>query len=167
MTTQLCHISKLSERLLTQLPKQYSNNKGFCEDLTEGKFSFPIIHSIRSNPNSRTLQSNYPSYDHHGTIAQDVYNLQLEAPNHGEFDGLFVFLGILKQRPTEPELKRHAIKIMNSTGSFEYCRTRLAEYEKLARDEIRRLGGNARLELTLDRLTIPRADDGPAEPSSH
>ncbi|KAI0554523.1 terpenoid synthase [Xylaria curta] len=28
----------------------YGNNKGFCEDLTEGKFSFLIIHSIRANP---------------------------------------------------------------------------------------------------------------------
>ncbi|TLD28216.1 hypothetical protein PspLS_03533 [Pyricularia sp. CBS 133598] len=30
--------------------REYSNNKGMCEDLTEGKFSFPVIHSIRSNP---------------------------------------------------------------------------------------------------------------------
>ncbi|KHN94000.1 geranylgeranyl diphosphate synthase [Metarhizium album ARSEF 1941] len=26
----------------------YSKNKGFCEDISEGKFSYPIIHSIRS-----------------------------------------------------------------------------------------------------------------------
>ncbi|KAK4121138.1 hypothetical protein N657DRAFT_648514 [Parathielavia appendiculata] len=30
--------------------KEYTANKGMCEDLTEGKFSFPVIHSIRSNP---------------------------------------------------------------------------------------------------------------------
>ncbi|KAI9893947.1 MAG: geranylgeranyl pyrophosphate synthetase [Vezdaea aestivalis] len=29
---------------------QYTANKGLCEDLTEGKFSFPIIHSIRAQP---------------------------------------------------------------------------------------------------------------------
>lgn len=34
---------------------QYTNNKGFCEDLTEGKFSFPIIHAIRKDPSNRQL----------------------------------------------------------------------------------------------------------------
>nr|KMM66951.1 geranylgeranyl pyrophosphate synthetase [Coccidioides posadasii RMSCC 3488] len=33
----------------------YSKNKGLCEDLTEGKFSFPIIHSIRSQPDNLQL----------------------------------------------------------------------------------------------------------------
>lgn len=33
----------------------YSKNKGLCEDLTEGKFSFPVIHSIRSQPENRQL----------------------------------------------------------------------------------------------------------------
>ncbi len=28
----------------------YTKNKGLCEDLTEGKFSFPIIHAVRSYP---------------------------------------------------------------------------------------------------------------------
>ena len=34
---------------------EYSHNKGLCEDLTEGKFSFPIIHSIRANPENLQL----------------------------------------------------------------------------------------------------------------
>ncbi|MCJ1474390.1 geranylgeranyl pyrophosphate synthetase [Lambiella insularis] len=33
----------------------YTRNKGLCEDLTEGKFSFPVIHSIRSNPQNLQL----------------------------------------------------------------------------------------------------------------
>jgi geranylgeranyl diphosphate synthase, type III len=33
----------------------YTANKGLCEDLTEGKFSFPIIHSIRSDPSNLVL----------------------------------------------------------------------------------------------------------------
>jgi len=35
--------------------KQYTANKGMCEDLTEGKFSFPVIHSIRSDPSNMQL----------------------------------------------------------------------------------------------------------------
>ena len=27
--------------------EEYTNNKSFAEDLTEGKFSFPILHAIR------------------------------------------------------------------------------------------------------------------------
>lgn len=34
---------------------EYSHNKGLCEDLTEGKFSFPVIHSIRSDPGNLQL----------------------------------------------------------------------------------------------------------------
>ncbi|KAI0107255.1 terpenoid synthase [Nemania sp. FL0031] len=34
---------------------EYGENKGFCEDLTEGKFSFLIIHSIRANPRNMQL----------------------------------------------------------------------------------------------------------------
>ncbi len=33
----------------------YTRNKGLCEDLTEGKFSFPVIHSIRSDPQNLQL----------------------------------------------------------------------------------------------------------------
>lgn len=33
------------------------DNKGFCEDITEGKFSFPIIHSIRTVPHDHRLLS--------------------------------------------------------------------------------------------------------------
>jgi len=34
---------------------QYMANKSFCEDITEGKFSLPIIHSIRSSPEDSKL----------------------------------------------------------------------------------------------------------------
>ena len=40
---------------------QYTNNKGFCEDITEGKFSFPIIHSILSRPDETHLISTHIS----------------------------------------------------------------------------------------------------------
>ncbi|TFL01346.1 terpenoid synthase [Pterulicium gracile] len=35
--------------------EQYSMNKGFAEDLTEGKFSFPIVHGINKDTSNRQL----------------------------------------------------------------------------------------------------------------
>ncbi|CAD7082325.1 unnamed protein product [Hermetia illucens] len=35
--------------------KEYSENKSYCEDLTEGKFSFPIIHALQNKQNRQVL----------------------------------------------------------------------------------------------------------------
>ncbi|KOC63014.1 Geranylgeranyl pyrophosphate synthase [Habropoda laboriosa] len=35
--------------------QEYAENKSYCEDLSEGKFSFPIIHAIQSHPEDRQL----------------------------------------------------------------------------------------------------------------
>lgn len=37
--------------------QEYSENKSYCEDLSEGKFSFPIIHAIRSHPEDRQIMN--------------------------------------------------------------------------------------------------------------
>ncbi|XP_035828380.1 geranylgeranyl pyrophosphate synthase isoform X3 [Aplysia californica] len=37
--------------------KEYEANKSYCEDLTEGKFSFPIIHAVRANPDDTQVLS--------------------------------------------------------------------------------------------------------------
>ncbi|KAF9941665.1 geranylgeranyl pyrophosphate synthetase [Modicella reniformis] len=87
----------------------------------------------------------------HLQIRDDYMNLQ-SSQDSSE-------LSILKQKPTEPELKHHAIKIMKSTNSFAYCRNKLTEYDNLTRQEIQRLGGNARLEMALDRLAIPEESE--------
>lgn len=34
---------------------KYAEGKGFAEDFTEGKFSFPIIHGIRADQSDRTI----------------------------------------------------------------------------------------------------------------
>ncbi|KAF8524397.1 terpenoid synthase [Hysterangium stoloniferum] len=34
---------------------EYESNKGFAEDLTEGKFSFPVVHSVREDTSNRRV----------------------------------------------------------------------------------------------------------------
>ncbi|KAI0885538.1 isoprenoid synthase domain-containing protein [Annulohypoxylon maeteangense] len=101
---------------------EYGQNKGLCEDLTEGKFSFLIIHSIRSNPS----------------------NLQL--------------LNILKQKTTDDEVKRYAVKYMESTGSFEYTEKVLAILIERARKMADELdagrGKSIGIHKILDKLVI-------------
>lgn len=48
-------IFQIADDYLNLASKQYSDNKGMCEDLTEGKFSFPVIHSIRADPSNLQL----------------------------------------------------------------------------------------------------------------
>ncbi|KAF2126527.1 hypothetical protein P153DRAFT_425095 [Dothidotthia symphoricarpi CBS 119687] len=72
---------------LNLLPtSSYTSLKGLCEDLTEGKFSFPVIHAIRADPTNQIL------------------------------------INILKQKTTDEEVKRYALRYMESKGSFEYSR---------------------------------------------
>lgn len=103
---------------------EYSENKGLAEDLTEGKFSFPVIHSIRSDPG----------------------NLQL--------------INILKQRTSNEEVKRYAVKYMDGTGSFEYTlkvlNVLLQRARKVAEeiDKGRGQDRNKGIEMILDRMVI-------------
>lgn len=100
----------------------YTQNKGLCEDLTEGKFSFPVIHSIRANPG----------------------NLQL--------------INILKQKTQDPEVKKYAVKYMESTGSFEYTRKVVKELRAKALIAIDKLdnesGKAAGIKKILERINI-------------
>ncbi len=101
---------------------EYAENKGLCEDLTEGKFSYPIIHSIRSNPQNRQL------------------------------------INILKQKTTDDEVKKYAVKYMESTGSFEYCRTILRDLNNKAMSMIESIddgkGQGAGIKKFLDKMTV-------------
>ncbi|KAK2874913.1 hypothetical protein FQN49_001952 [Arthroderma sp. PD_2] len=46
---------QIRDDILNLKASSYAKNKGFCEDITEGKFSFPIIHSINSDPSNKQL----------------------------------------------------------------------------------------------------------------
>ncbi|KAF2734100.1 geranylgeranyl pyrophosphate synthetase [Polyplosphaeria fusca] len=87
----------------------YSSLKGLCEDLTEGKFSFPVIHAIRADPSN------------------------------------LVLINILKQKTTDEEVKRYAIKYMEEKGSFEYSKKVITELRQKSEGlvvEIQRILGD-------------------------
>jgi geranylgeranyl diphosphate synthase type 3 len=46
---------QILDDLLNLQSSNYTAKKGLAEDLTEGKFSFPIIHAIRSDPTNQVL----------------------------------------------------------------------------------------------------------------
>lgn len=94
----------------------YSLNKGFCEDLTEGKFSFPIIHCIRTDPANRQL------------------------------------LHILRQRTSDDAVKTLAVKRMDETGSFKYCRRKISLLMAEARGLIIGLGVDKSMSAQVDAI---------------
>ncbi|KAI8812024.1 geranylgeranyl pyrophosphate synthase [Cladochytrium replicatum] len=95
---------------------KFSDNKGYAEDLTEGKFSFVITHCIRTDTSNHAM------------------------------------LNILKQRPTDLDVKKYAIQLMQKTRSFEYTLEFLRRIEAEARATIAGFGGNKVLEGILDFL---------------
>ncbi|KAL2847545.1 isoprenoid synthase domain-containing protein [Aspergillus pseudoustus] len=84
---------------------QYAKNKGFGEDITEGKFSYPIVHSIRSSSSSGAGS-----------------------------DGSLQLLNILRQKTEDEAVKRYTIRILENTGSFEYTRQKLRDLTARARE---------------------------------
>ncbi|KAG6859865.1 hypothetical protein C0995_002697 [Termitomyces sp. Mi166 len=46
---------QIRDDLMNLCGAEYTQNKGFAEDLTEGKFSFPIVHSIRADPTNHQV----------------------------------------------------------------------------------------------------------------
>lgn len=45
---------QIRDDLINLASEEYFKSKSFCEDLTEGKFSFPLIHAIRSSKGNDT-----------------------------------------------------------------------------------------------------------------
>lgn len=108
--------------------EQYAKNKGFAEDITEGKFSYPIVHSIRSSAASGSSGSS----------------------------GSSELMNILRQKTDDEAVKRYTICILEKTGSFEYTRRKLTELMSAARAVLAGFGSAeaAGLEGILDFLEL-------------
>jgi len=48
---------QIRDDLMNLQSSEYTSNKGFAEDLTEGKFSFPVVHGILANKSDRQIMN--------------------------------------------------------------------------------------------------------------
>ncbi|KAL7567624.1 hypothetical protein ACA910_000218 [Epithemia clementina (nom. ined.)] len=55
LVNNLAMYFQIRDDFINLADEEYMKSKSFCEDLTEGKFSLPIIHCIRSNPTDTRL----------------------------------------------------------------------------------------------------------------
>jgi len=55
LVNKLALYFQIRDDLINLSDSEYMKQKSFCEDLTEGKFSFPIIHAIKKTPESSKL----------------------------------------------------------------------------------------------------------------
>ncbi|XP_076245307.1 geranylgeranyl pyrophosphate synthase quemao isoform X1 [Calliopsis andreniformis] len=126
--------------------QEYAENKSYCEDLSEGKFSFPIIHAIQSHPEDRQLMSILlEQFKTRVASLQGIFNAYDSFTNPNQ--------DILRQRTKDIEVKKYCVNLLEKFGSFAYTRNVLNELDKSARDEVERLGGNPLLLEVLDELT--------------
>lgn len=97
------------------MPEEENTKEVFADDLTEGKFTFPLIHAVH------TLKNN------------EVYE-------------------IVKQKPSDPEIKRKCVQILKDIGTQDHCLKVLKQlYEKMS-EEAEKFGPNPYMKITLDHL---------------
>ncbi|KAI3333541.1 isoprenoid synthase domain-containing protein [Ustulina deusta] len=82
---------------------KYEENKGFCEDLTEGKFSFLIIHSIRANPLNQQLLNILKQKTTDDTVKRYAVNY-MESTGSFEYTSKVLDVLIARARRTADEL---------------------------------------------------------------
>nr|XP_036589872.1 Fusicoccadiene synthase 3 [Colletotrichum truncatum]KAF6801877.1 Fusicoccadiene synthase 3 [Colletotrichum truncatum] len=117
---------------------KYEAQKGFCEDLDEGKYSFPMIHALQHSSD------------------RDKVELQSMLCERQFRGGL------------TPELKRHVLRIMERSGSLEQTRLVLVHLQSSIQRELDELEAlfetpNWMLRYAFEKLKI----DLPAESTMH
>mmetsp|Transcript_12634 Transcript_12634/g.27257 ORF Transcript_12634/g.27257 Transcript_12634/m.27257 type:complete len:378 (+) Transcript_12634:89-1222(+) len=118
---------QIRDDLINLADEEYMKSKSFCEDLTEGKFSFPIIHCIRHSNGGEGQSQSHAA-------------LQL--------------LSILKQRTEDVDVKRYAQRLMFDAGSLRYTREKCTLLKKEIVKQIEELGGNQPLMRLIELLDV-------------
>ncbi|KAF9888183.1 Geranylgeranyl pyrophosphate synthase [Aspergillus nanangensis] len=117
---------------------QYADQKGFCDDLDEGKYSFPLVHCLNS----------------------------LSSASESDGRALKIMLkSILTARHSTPdhrfplEMKVQVLEILENSGSLQYTRVLLSQFDteiKRQLTEIEQLSGmeNKGLRMLVNKLSV-------------
>ena len=57
LVNNLAAYFQIRDDFINLVDEEYMKSKSFCEDITEGKFSYPVIHCIKSYPDDHRLIS--------------------------------------------------------------------------------------------------------------
>nr|XP_029717157.1 geranylgeranyl pyrophosphate synthase isoform X1 [Aedes albopictus] len=114
--------------------KDYTNKKAFCEDLSEGKMSFPVVHSIMAMNDREVLRMFYGVLE---IFIINNFNLSSD---------------MLRKRSTNIEDKKYCVELLEKNGSLRYTADMLELLEIEVRREINNLGGNPFMEKLVDEL---------------
>jgi ophiobolin F synthase len=119
----------------------YSSQKGFCEDLEEGKFSVILIHAL-------------------GSLAAYERDHMLAIIRRQQFQNSSVDATIDFGSPRAPqlsrELKLHVLELMEKAGSMVYTRKLLSVLETELEAEIEKLERQTGVENSIIRLILVR-----------
>jgi geranylgeranyl diphosphate synthase, type III len=108
----------------------YSSQKGLCEDLTEGKFSFPVIHAIRADPHNHVLLNILKQKTQDETVKKYAVDYMERV---GSFD---------YSRKCISELRARALELV-------------AQLEERVEDEGKRRAGGEAIRGILARMKVP------------
>eukprot|EP00956_Cyclotella_meneghiniana_P016288 scaffold25630_cov78-Cyclotella_meneghiniana.AAC.14 len=125
---------QIRDDLINLADEEYFKSKSYCEDLTEGKFSYPIIHCIRSNDD--------------GEINNDPGNNFTMSSRGNQL------YNILKQRTEDVDVKRYAQRLMFESGSLDYTREKCTQLKMEVIGQIEELGGNESLLKVIEMLDL-------------
>lgn len=128
---------QIRDDLINLADEEYMKSKSFCEDLTEGKYSLPIIHCIRGGDNKWNVEDGGGR-----TVTSSSASASAQ------------LVSILKQRTEDVDVKRYAQRLLSDAGSLRYTRDKCTELRKSIVAQIEQLGGNQPLMKVIDMLDV-------------